>query len=38
MKKRMLGIDVLKVLAILIVFNSHCDDLYPIAALATRGV
>lgn len=36
-KKRLYLLDVLRVFAILLVFNSHSDALYPIPALATGG-
>ncbi len=37
MKKRYALLDLLRVLAILLVLNSHFDTLYPIPALATGG-
>ena len=37
MKKRYELLDFLRVLAILLVLNSHLDNLYPISALATGG-
>lgn len=37
MKKRCELLDLLRVLAILLVLNSHFDSLYPISALATGG-
>lgn len=36
-EKRISAINTLKLLAILIVFNSHCDALFPISVFATGG-
>lgn len=35
--KREIYIDCLKIIAIILIINSHCDNLYPIKALATGG-
>lgn len=35
--KQINALNALKVVAIILVFNSHCDNLYPIKALATGG-
>lgn len=35
--KRETYIDCLKIIAIILIINSHCDNLYPIKALATGG-
>lgn len=31
------SLDTLKIIAIILVFNSHCDELYPISSFATGG-
>jgi len=38
MKQRNFGIDILKVIAVLLIINSHADDMYPhMKVLATGG-